>query len=118
MVVFDDEPLSCEDAEGDIYWYRNGELLQFSDATHHLTEDSTDLEGVYQCFILTSDGVWYQHTWRVFDFRGFMIINVICVKYTCMYTECMCIYQVQSDWCNLLPCMQVLLIHPLIFGVR
>ena len=63
--------LSCGDvAEGDIYWYRNGELLQFlSDTTHHLTGDSTDLEGVYQCFILTSDGVWYQHTWRVFDSR-------------------------------------------------
>jgi hypothetical protein len=73
VIVFvghNDEPLSCgEAAKGEFYWYRNGELLQFSDTTYRLTGESADLEGVYQCFILTSDGVWHQHTWRVFDSR-------------------------------------------------
>ena len=77
MVVFinaNDEPLPCGDAaEGEIYWYRNGELLQFSDTTYRLMGESADLEGVYQCFILTSDGAWHQHTWRVFDSSEFII---------------------------------------------
>ena len=76
MVVFindNNEPLPCgAAAEGEIYWYRNGELLQFSDTTYRLTGESADLEGVYQCFIVTSDGAWHQHTWRVFDSREFI----------------------------------------------
>ena len=77
MVIFfgdNDEPLPCgAAAEEEIYWYRNGKLLQFSDTTYRLTGESADLEGVYQCFILTSDGAWHQHTWRVFDSREFII---------------------------------------------
>ena len=89
MVVFanNDELLHCGDSvEEELYWYRNAELLQSAGVTHRLIGGSTDLEGVYQCFTLTSDGTWYQHTWRVFDHREFVIYR--------RKTKCMCIYVV------------------------
>jgi hypothetical protein len=53
-----------------LYWYRNGKPLEVGGAGYALDGSSPDLEkAVYQCFVVSRDGVIHQSSWRVFDSR-------------------------------------------------
>ena len=50
------------------YWYKNGTVIPTDAVTVTFTNDDDDFEGIYQCFVETSFGQVFQHTWRVFDY--------------------------------------------------
>ena len=74
IFAYDNITLECgitEDYQS-LYWYRNGTLIPTDASTYYVRESWDYFEGVYQCFVVASDGVVYQNSWRVFDYREFI----------------------------------------------
>ena len=55
-----------------VYWYKNRQPLAVGQVDYNLVGYSWEIEGVYQCFVVTATGVVNQTTWRVFNNRKFM----------------------------------------------